>query len=346
MSTGDKIRVVFAEAKPWERDLLQREAKSAGWTVDFFEETAEQLPAELKAEVQVLSCFIRSQISAELLDQLPKLKLISNRSTGYDRIDVQECRRRGIVVCNVPQYGENTVAEHTFGLMLSLSRHVYKAVDRAKRGDLSIEGLLGFDLYGKTLGVLGAGRIGLHVIRIGRAMNMRVLAHDAKPEPLLAEVLGFQYVTLDDLLRHADVVTIHVPLIPATRHLIDAEKLALMKPSAILVNTARGAVVDSAALLASLNEGRLAGAALDVLEGEEVISEDRILLDSVGMSMENLSLMVDAYKLMHHPKVLVTSHIGFYSQEALERILHTTLDNIRQFLRGECQNVVSPPESL
>ncbi|NLJ35346.1 MAG: hydroxyacid dehydrogenase [candidate division WS1 bacterium] len=341
MSSADKTKVIFAEIKPWERDLLQRETEAAGWDAGFFAEQAEQLPAEVKAQAQVLSCFIRSQVSAELLDQMPELKLISNRSTGYDRIDVEECRRRGIVVCNVPQYGENTVAEHTFGLMLSLARHIYAAVDRAKRGDLSIEGLLGFDLYGKTLGVLGAGRIGLHVIRIGRAMNMRVLAYDAKPEPLLAEVLGFEYVELDDLLSQADVLTIHVPLLPTTKHLINNEKLALMKSSAILVNTARGAIVDSAALLSALNEDRLAGAALDVLEGEEVISEDRILLDAPDVTTESLSLVVDAYKLMHHPKVLVTGHIGFYSHEALARILHTTLENIQAFLRGEPQNTVS-----
>ena len=340
MSASGKPRVIFAEVKPWERDLLAHADEYSEWQASFVEDAADELPPAEKAAVQVLSCFIRSRMDASLLDACPNLRLISTRSTGFDHVDVSECRARGITVCNVPRYGENTVAEHTFGLILALSRNLYEAVDRVKRGNLSIDRLRGFDLYGKTLGVIGAGSIGLHVIRIGRAMSMRVLAHDVQPQPLLADVLGFEYVELDALLRESDVLSIHVPLLESTYHLLDAEKLRLMKPSAILVNTARGAIVDSKALLTALNEGKLAGAALDVLEGEEVITEDRVLLLEEPVSLEKLRLAVEAYQLMHHPRVIVTPHIGFYSGEALERILFTTVQNIRAFLAGHPHNVV------
>lgn len=343
MHEAKKAGVLFVEMKPWERDFVKDREEVADWDARFAQGTAEQMAEGQRSPVEALSCFIRSRMDAVFLNQCANLKLIATRSTGFDHIDVKECRGRGITVCNVPRYGENTVAEHTFGLILSLSRNIPEAVDGVKRGKASIDRLQGFDLYGKTLGVIGAGSIGLHVIRIGRAMSMRVLAYDVQAQPLLAEVLGFEYVGLDTLLREADVVSIHAPLLESTYHLLHAEKLALMKPSAILVNTARGPIVDSKALLMALNEGRLAGAALDVLEGEEVITEDRMLLLEEPVQLEKLRLAVEAYQLMHHPRVIVTPHIGFYSHEALERILLTTVQNISAFLAGCPQNAVAAP---
>ncbi len=340
MPDEPRPKVAFVEIKPWERAFVEEQSIAWGCEPIFLEGTVADLPVADRADLTVLSCFIRSRVDKAMLDDCPNLKLISTRSTGVDHIDVAACNSRGITVCNVPQYGENTVAEHTLGLILALSRNLYPAVDRVKRGDLSIEGLVGFDLHGKTLGVVGAGRIGLHVIRMGRAMNMRVLAFDARPQGLLAEVLGFEYASLEDLLKQSDVVSLHVPLLPATRRMIDAEKFALMKPSAILVNTSRGAVVDSVALLEALNEGRIAGAALDVLEGEEVFNEDHVLLHSDKASVDDLRLAVEGYQLMHHPRCIVTGHIGFYSREALQRILLTTIDNIGAFVQGQPVNLV------
>jgi D-lactate dehydrogenase len=340
MAVGD-ARVVCVEMKPWEGEFIQEQTRGQSLDLRVYAGTADELPEDEMAGAQVLSCFIRSRVDAELLARFPALRLVVTRSTGYDHVDLAACAAKGVTVCYVPQYGENTVAEHTFGLILALSRNIYQAVDRVKRGNLSIEGLRGFDLYGKTLGVIGAGGIGLHVIRIGRALNMRVLAYDTRPQPLIAEVLGFQYAGLEALLQASDVVSIHVPLLPATRHLLDAEKLALMKPTAILVNTSRGAIVDSNALLAALNEDRLAGAALDVLEGEEVVSEDRVMAQGEQFSLDELRLAVEAYRLMHNSKVIVTPHIAFYSVEALQRILTTTVDNVVAFLAGRPQNVAT-----
>lgn len=341
MSQHENVKIVFAEMQEWEREFLGEPEAAAAWDMVIREATAENLADADLAGAQVVSCFIRSRIDAAFLARCPDLRLVATRSAGYDHIDLAACAERNITVCNVPQYGENTVAEHTMGLILALTRNIYPAVDRVKRGDLGIDGLLGFDLYGKTLGVIGAGRIGLHVIRMGRAMNMRVVAFDVRPQPILAEVLGFEYADLDALLQSADVVSVHVPLMPATRHLLNAEKLALMKPSAVLVNTSRGGVVDSRALLHALNEGKLAGAALDVLEGEGVLSEDSVLLRDETVTPDQLRLAVEAYQLMHHPKVIVTAHIGFYSREALMRIVSTTVENISGFLRSTPQNTVS-----
>lgn len=333
--------IAVTEIKDWERDFFAAQPEVAGQEIRFYEGPLEDIPAAERTEIAVLSCFIRSQVNAAFLDQCPNLKLIATRSTGFDHIALAECAGHGITVANVPQYGENTVAEHTFGLILALSRHLYEAVDRVKGANLNLEGLLGFDLNGKTLGVVGAGKIGLHVIRMGRAMNMRVLAFDTRPQGILAEVLGFEYCSLDDLLRQSDVVTLHVPLNPHTRHLLNGEKLDLMKRGAVLVNTSRGAVLDSAALLQKLNDGHISGVALDVLEGEEIITEDLVLLrEEAEGTLDKLRLAVEAYQLMHHPRVIVTPHIAFYSREALQRIILTTVQNIAAFQAGHPQNVI------
>lgn len=334
--------MVFAEVRDWEQEYLAAQPEVRAWRAMYHDGPAETLEDEVLSQVEVLSCFIHSTLDQDVLSRCPRLRLVATRSTGFDHIDLQACAERHIAVCNVPQYGENTVAEHTFGLILALSRHIHEAVERVRRGNLSIEGLLGTDLYGKTLGVVGAGSIGLHVIRIGRALNMRVLAYDVRRQPVLAEVLGFTYASLEEVLAEADVVSLHVPLNEATRHLLNAERLALMKPSALLVNTSRGGVVDSRALLVQLNNGRLAGAALDVLEGEEVITEDWVLAEGDSEEvLARLRLAVEAYQLMHHPRVIVTPHIAFYSREALQRILRTAIENIAAYEAGSPRNLVA-----
>ncbi|GAB4566598.1 MAG: 2-hydroxyacid dehydrogenase [Anaerolineae bacterium] len=294
------------------------------------------------AGAHILSVFVNEHVSAETMERMPSLRLIATRSTGYDHIDLEAADRLGITVCNVPRYGENTVAEHTFALILALSRKVHQAWVRTQRGDFSIEGLRGFDLHGKTLGVVGTGSIGLHVIRIARGFGMQILAYDVRPNDLLAEVLGYTYVSLDELLERSDIISLHVPLLPATHHLINRERLARVKRGAILINTARGGVVDTDALLWALDEGILAGAGLDVIEGEEVIGEEKQLLVARGAE-EKLRMAVRVHLLLQRENVVFTPHIAFNSREALERILETTAQNIRAFLAGRPQNVVNSP---
>ncbi len=202
-----------------------------------------------------------------------------------------------------------------------------------------LEGLRGFDLKGKTLGVIGAGAIGLHSIRIGRGFGMNVLAYDAFPQSILAEVLGFEYTSLERALGASDVITLHVPLLKDTYHLINKESIKLIKRRAILINTARGAVVDTEALVVALDEGILSGAGLDVLEGEESIKEEAQLLSDT-LPVDKLRAVVRNYSLLHRDNVIITPHMAFYSVEAERRIIDTTVGNVESFLAGCPENVV------
>jgi D-lactate dehydrogenase len=330
--------VVCVETAPWESEQL-REAFAAVPDVDL-----RLLPGRLAdhldevADAEVLSTFIHSRVDAAALDRMMELQLVATRSTGTDHLELKACAERGISVANVPTYGENTVAEHAFALILGLSRRLIVAEAKGRRADFDLSGLQGFDLKGRTLGVVGGGRIGLHVIRIARAFGMEVLVSDPYREELLAEVLGFAYVDLDELLERSHVVTLHAPAIPATHHLIDAAALARMRPGALLVNTARGALVDTEALVAALDSGHLGGAGLDVFEGEEHVGEDYELLAQGGE--ERVRLALGRRLLADRDDVILTPHNAFNSREAVERIAATTAANVAAYKAGEDANVV------
>ncbi len=330
------MKITFFELEPWEKRFVRRRLQTH--QLKLYPQPLEpDSLAEIK-DTQVLSPFIYSTINRTVLEGLPDLKMIATRSTGFDHIDVNECRRRGILVCNVPYYAENTVAEHTFALILSLSRNLHKATVKRLTGDYSVQGLRGFDLKGKVLGVVGTGRIGLHVIRIARGFGMDVLAFDVHPSSILAEVLGFSYVPLEQLLSESDIVSLHVPYNEHTHHLINKSRLKLMRKGSYLINTARGAIVDTEALIGAL-DGDLAGAGLDVLEGEEFIKEETAVLYESNKP-EILAVIGKNDILLRKPNVVYTPHIAFNSQEAVERILETTLRNIEAFASGEVSNAV------
>lgn len=322
------MKIAWLEIHDWETQFLRQRLGAE-----------HEFTLALAPEVEVVSPFIYSKLTAEVLATLPNLKLVTTRSTGFDHIDMAECRRRGITVCNVPFYGENTVAEHTFALILALSRKVHEAFVRVRAGNFSLDGLRGFDLKDKTIGVVGAGRIGLHVIRIARGFGMKVLAFDVKQDAFWAEVLGFEYANLPEVLSRADILTLHAPYTPRTHHLINHENIARIKRGAILINTARGGLVDTGALLAALDQGILAGAGLDVLEGEEAVLEESALLGD-ETNPELLRRAIQNHLILKKPNVVFTPHNAFNSQEALERILQTTVENIRAFAAGTPQNVV------
>ncbi len=293
----------------------------------------------LGAGVRVLSVFVGSRVGADVIEACPDLELIATRSTGFDHIDLATCAKRGIKVATVPNYGENTVAEHTFALILALSRNVHKAWVRTQRHDFSLGGLQGFDLRGKTLGVIGTGNIGLHVAKIGRGFGMRVLAFDPKPNTVMADVVGFEYAELDDVVGQADIVSLHAPYSPRTHHLVDRELLEKFRRGALLINTARGGLVSTEALLWALDTGILRGAGLDVLEGEEVLTEDRRML-ALERDSERLRTLIENQLLVGRENVVVTPHIAFDSVEAVQRIREVTAGNIAGFLRGTPQHLV------
>lgn len=337
------MQIAFFDLEEWQADYLQQRLQQLG-LADHVQAQYSTEHLNLEACPQYTPCeaiavFVWTKVTQEMINALPNLRLILTMSTGYDHIDLDACRERGIVVCNVPHYGENTVAEHTFALILSLSRRLRAAQEWLAHPSRSLAELRGFDLYGKTLGVIGAGNIGLHVIRIARGFGMRVLAYDVRPHPLLAEVLGFTYTDLDTLLRESDIVSLHVPATPQTHHLINRETLSKMKRGALLINTARGSVVDTEALLWALDEGILAGAGLDVIEGEEYIKEESALLRA-PVAEQTLRKVVQAYLLLRRENVVFTPHIAFNSHEAVRRILDTTLENLKAFMEGRPQNQV------
>jgi len=333
------MKAVIFEAKDAEKAYLQE--RLHGWTLHFAPQGSDAEEAAARwGDAECLSVFIRPVLTKTALGAYPSLQLIATRSTGYDHIDLNYCREHGIAVSNVPTYGENTVAEHTFALILMLSRKVHKSYNQVRAGHVERAMLTGFDLQGKTLGVIGVGRIGMHTIRIGRGFGMRVLAHDIRQDHFLADLLGFRYVPLDALLEESDIVSLHCPLLPETRHLMGREQLQRMKRGALLVNTARGGLVDADALVEALESGRLGGAGLDVVEGEELIKEEHQLLDK-PQDVETLRAAVRNRVLLARDDVVFTPHNAFNSGEAMQRILDTTIENMEAFRAGKPVNQVA-----
>ena len=337
VSTAPEI--VFLEVEAWEEAILKRLCPPA-WRARYYAEEADRIDLGEIDDAQIISVFIYSNLDAPLLSQLPSLRMIATRSTGVDHIDMAFCRERNIVVSNVPSYGANTVAEHTFALLLSLSRKIYQARERTLRNDFSLHGLQGFDLMGKVLGVIGTGQIGQHVIRIAKGFEMRVLAYDTHPDEAASERLGFEYVGFDTLLARSDVISLHCPLTAETQHLIGKQAFKKMKKSVYLINTARGGLIDTEALLWALDTGIVAGAGLDVLEKEEAVREERELL-SGRFDGRKLQAVLRNHVLAKHERVILTPHIAFNSHEAVERILETTLQNISAYLAAAPSNVVA-----
>ena len=335
-------RIVCFETAPWERRYLAKALRPLRVASHFVPEPLTDASLARARGAAIVSVFIYSRLTRALIGRLRGVRLIATRSTGFDHIDLAACRARKIAVANVPAYGENTVAEHTFALILALSRNVHKAYVRTVKGDFSLTGLQGFDLKGKTLGVVGAGRIGLHVVKMAKGFGMEVLAYDVQKNSFLSEVLDFRYVPLKELLHRSDIVSLHVPYSPATHHVMNRETFRLMKRGALLINTARGGLMDTHALVEALDRGIVGGAGLDVLEGEELVKEERQLLEK-DFPKERLITALKNNILLHRENVVITPHIAFDSREALQRILETTVSNIAGFLSGSPANLVATP---
>ena len=334
-----KLRGLITEANEEEALYLTQNFQDV-IEVQAVAETLADTNIEHLKEIEVLIPFIHTKIGPAELEAMPKLKFIATRSTGYDHIDIAAAKERGIIVANVPGYGETAVAEFTFALMLTLSRKVHQAYARTQRSDYTLKGLRGFDLYHKTLGVVGAGAIGLHVIRIATGFGMNVLAYDVMQNRLLSEVLGFRYVSLNDLLSQSDIITLHAPAIAPTYHMLNKETFAHVKRGAYLINTARGSLIDTTALAWALDAEILAGAALDATEGEEFLHHEEELLNQADAE-EKLKLLVRNQVLQRRSNVIITPHIAFNSEEALRRIQDTTIENVKAFLAQTPANTVT-----
>ncbi len=310
-------------------------------------------------DAEALSLFIYSPISEPFLDSHPRLRFIATRSTGYDHVNLPACKARDIKVSFVPSYGDNTVAEHAFALILALSRRLREAMQPSKGSEFSFEAMRGFDLKDKTLGIVGSGRIGLHAIRIAKAFGMKVVAYDLNPQPFMAELLGFDYAPFDELLARSDIISLHIPAFPGTYHLLNRAAFAKCKRGVVIVNTARGSLIDTEALIEALDSGIVRSAGLDVLEDERVFQQETIdligsqILDRLHSDEQPSELRTSNFErinelqrimrnadLIARPNVVFTPHIAFNSVEAVERINTVTAENIRAFCVGSPVNLV------
>ncbi|MFH1444471.1 MAG: NAD(P)-dependent oxidoreductase [Candidatus Peregrinibacteria bacterium] len=275
------------------------------------------------ADVEILSCFIYSKVTKDVLAKLPKLKLLITRSVGFDHIDLETCKERKIVVCHVPDYGSHVIAEHVFALLLSTMRHITEADKRVEGGTFDYHGLKGMTLRGKTIGIVGTGKIGRRVAQAAHGFGMRIIAFDRCRTLELSDLLGVEYVSLEELLKQSDIITLHLPAIPEAEHMINDAAIDQMKQGVILVNTARGSLIDSKALLQGLKGGKIRYALLDVLEHEKNFAENKELID--------------------HPSVVTTPHIGFYADDSVTSMFTDCFETIRQWQAGQVPDHVIKP---
>jgi D-lactate dehydrogenase len=331
--------IAFAELEPWEKGYVKNKLNKH--KIIFIDDPLKPENAAKAKGADILAVFIHSKVSKDILKKLPKVKLVTTMSTGFDHIDLKECAKKKIIACNVPAYGDITVAEHTFALILALSRKIVDAVERTRKSHFNVDGLCGFDLKGKTLGVVGTGKIGRNVAHIGAAgFGMKVIAHDMFPNYDLAKECGFTYVPLDKLLSESDVITFHVPLTKESTHLLNMKNISKVKKGALLINTSRGAVIETKAIVDGLRRGILSGVGLDVLEEECDIKEEKELLCEEYKKTCDYQTLLEQHVLLEMPNVYITPHSAFYSKEALQRILDTTIENIECFLNKKQVNVV------
>jgi len=334
-----KMKIVFFEITPKEKNYIKKKLKN--YDLQFFNEPlTKDFNYKSTLDANVISPFIYSIVSAKIISQMKKLKLVATRSTGFNHIDLSSARKRNVAVANVPYYGENTVAEHTFALILALSRNLHKAYVRTSSNDFSIDGLRGFDLRGKMLGVVGAGSIGVHVIKIAKGFGMKILAFDAKPNHILTELLDYKYVPLDELLEKSDIITLHCPYNKFTHHLLNMNNIQNVKKGALFINTARSGIIEPKALYYAIENNIFSGAGLDVFEGEDLLKEENQMLTK-NVSVDHLETLLKRNILIKKENVIITPHIAFDSVEAIERILDTTIENIISFFEGKDYHKVS-----
>jgi len=331
--------IAFFELEGWEKDYLKRKLGRKHRLI-FIDGALSEKNISQASGADIISVFIYSRVGGKELERLLALRLIATRSTGYDHIDLKACAARGITVCNVPSYGSETVAEHAMALVLALAKKLPQSMERTRRGEFTTIGLRTFDLEKKVLGIIGLGKIGQHVAKMARSFGMKVVAFSPHTDEATAKKFRCRLVALDELLAKSDIISLHAPQTPQTRHMINAEAIAKMKKGAILVNTARGGLVDAKALLAALDSGQIAAAGLDVLEEECNVKEERQVLSPEFAGECDLKAVLANHILLNKPNVIITPHNAFNSSEALQRIMDTTRENIEGFVGGKIANAV------
>ena len=321
------MKIAMFSTKSYDRTYFERANREHGHEISFLEPRLLPETALLAAGHEVVCAFVNDELSAEVLRRLKEhgVELLALRSAGFNHLDLETADELGLTVARVPAYSPHAVAEHAVALILGLNRKVFRAYNRVREGNFSLEGLLGFDLHGRTVGVIGTGRIGQIFAGIMRGFGCEVLGYDPYPNPDAENVLT--YVSLDELFTRSHVISLHCPLTPETHDLIDAEAIARMRDGVMLINTSRGRLVDTSAVIDGLKSGRIGHLGLDVYEEEEAL----FFQDLSGQVIQD-----DVFsRLLTFPNVLITGHQGFFTQEAMTNIAETTLANVTAFATGE-----------
>jgi D-lactate dehydrogenase len=329
------MKIAVCSAHPYDRQFLQEANATFGHELSFFDARLNEETRQMVAGFPAICAFVNDTLNEAVLQALAQqgTQLIALRCAGFNNVDLAAAARHGIRIVRVPAYSPHSIAEHTLALILTLNRKTHRAYNRVRDGNFSLDGLLGFELRGRTIGIIGTGRIGLATAEILRGFGCRLLAHDPYPNPECL-ALGARYVTLDELYRESDLISLHCPLNQESFHLINAAAIGKMKRGVTIINTSRGAVIDTPAVIAALKSGRIGGLGLDVYEQEG------------DLFFQDLSCQViqdDMFeRLLSFPNVLITGHQGFFTAEALASIARTTLNNVRVFEQsGLCPNEVT-----
>ncbi len=321
------VKIAFFDAKSYDRESFDKENEGFGFEMHYSKDRLTAYSVDASKGMDVVCIFVNAECDAHVIDELVNngVKLIALRCAGFNNVDLNAAKGR-IKVVRVPAYSPHAVAEYAMTLMLSLNRKVYRSVYRTREGNFKLKGLLGFDMYGKTVGIIGMGRIAKELIKIIKGFGMNVLAYDLYPDKKFAEEQGVKIVSLDELYANSDIISLHCPLTDETKFLINKESIAKMKKGVMIINTGRGKLIKTEDLIEGLRSNAVGSAGLDVYEEEQkFFYEDR---SDKMIDDDKLSL------LLMMPNVIVTSHQAFFTREAMHNIAQTTLENIRDWAEG------------
>ncbi len=323
------MKIAVFDTKSYDKEFFEKWNEKYDADISYFEERLTLNNVMLTKYYDVVCVFVNDQLSEKVINILSKngVRAIALRCAGYNNVDLKTAKNNNISVFRVPAYSPYAVAEHALALLMTLNRKIHKAYNRTREGNFSIQGLTGFDLYGKTAGVIGTGKIAQKFMNILSGLGMSIIAYDKYPNQEVADQIGFKYVTLDELYANSDVISLHCPLTPETKHMINYKSIEKMKKGVIIINTGRGKLIDTSILIEALKDGKIGGAGLDVYEEEAgYFFEDKsetILQDDV------------LARILAFNNVIVTSHQAFLTNEALDNIIETTFENILKYAKKE-----------
>lgn len=331
--------IAFFEVSAKEKASFERYFHGPKFKLLIFDESIEEIPAYEYKEAEIISVFNTSKIDASVVSSMPKLKFIAVRATGYDNIDLKACKNSGVAISNVPDYGKSTVAEYAIMLILMLFHKMPAVMESVKNGKVNYKKLTGNVLSGKTLGIIGAGGVGTAVAKIATALGMHVIAYDPYPNEEASQKIGFSFVSLNELLKGSDIITIHTTLNPTSKHMINKSTLEMMKDDAIVINTARGPIVNTLDLVDALKNNQIGGAGLDCIEGEGTIDIDTEA-ELLFKGEDNLYNLAEVDILSKMNNVILSPHNAFNSSESLAILRKTTAQNIYGFIKNHPQNLI------